>query len=137
MLGSFGRQEWSQVSGLTLRQVSGRAMVVVPSLAPNAVFWGNDLQLSKPVVGPPAGFQLGTCPDPPAWDPAVGTLVRTAPSIAQIIAGPPEALIMGALLTLQFLDIAIGAGHRWERRDKGPNIETRRQLLSPPVIQWH
>ena len=63
-------------------------------------------------VGPPAAFHshgvLGTCPDPLAWDPAVGTLVRTAPTIAQVIAGPPEILIMGALLTSKVVDIAIG-----------------------------
>ena len=56
-----------------------------------------------------AGFHshgmLGTYPDLPAWDPAVGTLVQ----ITQVITGPLEAFIMGALLTSQVLDIAIGA----------------------------
>ncbi|KAI0241354.1 hypothetical protein LSAT2_029493, partial [Lamellibrachia satsuma] len=103
----------SRVSGRTLWQVSDQVTVVIfgtgfgPSPAPTAVFWGIYLW-----SGLSAGIHLhgvlGTCPDPPAWDRAVGTLVRTAPSIAQVTAGPPEALIMGALLTSQVLDIAIG-----------------------------
>ena len=95
-------------------------------------------------VGPPVGFHshgvLGTCPDPPAWDPAVGTLVRTAPSITQVIAGPPEALIMGALLTSQVVDIAIGymtlrgmEGRRARHRNPMPAIVTAGNTMALAV----
>ena len=148
MPGSFGWQEQSRVSRRTLRQVSGRVTVVFSGpgfssgLAPNVVFRGIISGSRCPAqcrvwysgeftsssgcsagVSPPAGYHshgvLGTCPNPPAWDPAVGTLVRTASSIAQVIAGPPVTLVMGALLTSKVVDIAIGYMrlhgycHRW------------------------
>ena len=83
---------------------------------------------------------LGTCPDPPAWDPAVGTVVRTAPTIAQVIAGPPETLIMGALLTSKVVDIAIGymtsrgmEGRRARHRNLAPAIVTASNTMTLTV----
>ena len=105
-----------------LRQVRGRATVVVsgpgfepgPSPAANAVFRGK--------LCPAPGVRPAPCRTMYSGEFTSGSgcsaglsaefhshgVLVCAPSIGQVIAGPPEALIIGALLTLQVLDIAIG-----------------------------